>query len=245
MQSAIRTLRRRASLTQEELARLLEVNQSAISQWETGRTLPDLEKLPKLAEALGVCIQDLFPSEDDPSPAYVADSYSSSLEGEATAATERDGSALAKGPADTTLIGSDSPAAQPNASVPIVSIKGAGTDNKAVEELVGRTVEVPSWVSDNHPNAQAVIVEDDFMNRVAPKGSVAVFDPDLVPTNNRVVIIETEDRGAIIRRWHRGANTLMLTTDSFQPGDDIVVRSDPSVRLVGTVVYVSVPSELL
>jgi hypothetical protein len=110
--------------------------------------------------------------------------------------------------------------------------------------LVGRSVEVPAWVLEAHPHAQALVVRDGCMNRVAPEGSIAVFDPDLAPTNGHVAILIDEDRGFIMRRWHQGNNTLMLTADSFQPHDDIIMRGDWHARIIGTVVYVSVPPEL-
>ena len=38
-------LRRKAGLSQEQLAERLEVTRQTISKWETGRSVPDLEKL--------------------------------------------------------------------------------------------------------------------------------------------------------------------------------------------------------
>lgn len=45
----IRRLRKERDITQEQLAELLHVTSSAISQWETGRVMPDVVYLPKLA----------------------------------------------------------------------------------------------------------------------------------------------------------------------------------------------------
>lgn len=242
MQIDIRTLRRKASLTQKELALRLEVNQSAISQWETGRTLPDLEKLPKLAQALGVSIQELFPGQDT---SAFEEAAHISTRNDPSDATGQCKESLQDNPiTKTARIDCSTSGRSARAVVPLMTIRSSNQDSHA-DDLVGRDVEVPSWVLEYHPNARAYIVDDDLMNRIAPKGSVAVYDPNLAPTNNRVVIIETEDKGAIMRRWHQGTNTLMLTSDSFQPGDDIIIRGDLPVRLVGTVVYVSVPPELL
>ena len=238
IQIDIRSLRRNASLTQKELASRLEVNQSAISQWETGRTLPDLEKLPKLAQALGVTIQELFPSQDD---SVVKDgSRTHSNAGLSSTASQNDGSMQGTSSVSTTSVDGHASVRPAHAMVPLTTIKGLNHDLQA-NDLVGRDIEVPAWILESHPNAQAIIVDGDFMNRVAPEGSVAVYDPDLAPTNNRVVIIETAEKGCIMRRWHQGTNTLMLTSDSYQPGDDIIIRGDTPVRLIGTVVYVSVP----
>ena len=59
----IRHYRELAGMTQSELAQLLRINQKAVSQWETGETIPRADKLPQLARILGCTINDLF--EDD------------------------------------------------------------------------------------------------------------------------------------------------------------------------------------
>lgn len=59
----IRELRKAAGFTQEKFAVAVGVTQSTVSQWESGRVLPDTAKLPKLAEVLGCSIADLFTTE--------------------------------------------------------------------------------------------------------------------------------------------------------------------------------------
>ena len=49
----IETLRREAGLTQVELARRLETTQAAISKIETGRSLPSLTVIERIARAIG------------------------------------------------------------------------------------------------------------------------------------------------------------------------------------------------
>ena len=46
--------RRRKSMTQAELATLLEVTPGTVSQWESGTTEPTLRSVKKIAKALGV-----------------------------------------------------------------------------------------------------------------------------------------------------------------------------------------------
>ncbi len=50
----IKKLRRERDITQEQLAELLHLTPSAISQWETDRVLPDISYLPKLANLFRV-----------------------------------------------------------------------------------------------------------------------------------------------------------------------------------------------
>ena len=56
--NVIRELRQRAGLTQELLARLVDVSPATISAYETGRTSPTVEMLQRLGEVTGleVCV---------------------------------------------------------------------------------------------------------------------------------------------------------------------------------------------
>ena len=44
-------LRKRANLTQEQMAEKLHVTRQAVSNWETGKCQPDIETLTALSEA--------------------------------------------------------------------------------------------------------------------------------------------------------------------------------------------------
>ena len=52
--------RKRLGLTQDELGRKLNVTNKAVSKWETGETLPDIQLLEKLANTLEVTIDELL-----------------------------------------------------------------------------------------------------------------------------------------------------------------------------------------
>ena len=45
----IKELRKKSHVSQQELAKILNVHQTAISQWETGRTSPDIKTAQKIA----------------------------------------------------------------------------------------------------------------------------------------------------------------------------------------------------
>ena len=55
----IAKLRKEKNITQEELAKNLDVSAQAVSKWENGGA-PDLELLPKIADYFGVSIDYLF-----------------------------------------------------------------------------------------------------------------------------------------------------------------------------------------
>ena len=61
--NGIERMRKLNKLSQSELARQIEVAQSNVSQWETGKAFPSTEKLPMLAKILGCTIDDLFKEE--------------------------------------------------------------------------------------------------------------------------------------------------------------------------------------
>ena len=53
-------LRKRANLTQEQMAEKLHVTRQAVSNWETGKCQPDVETLTALSEALGCDVTELI-----------------------------------------------------------------------------------------------------------------------------------------------------------------------------------------
>jgi len=56
----IRTLRKNKNMTQEELAEVLLVSPQAVSKWETGQSVPDVELLPVIARYFGITMDEFF-----------------------------------------------------------------------------------------------------------------------------------------------------------------------------------------
>ena len=65
MGGRIRLLRQSLGLTQEQLGSALNLTAQAVSKWETGSALPDIQLLPALSEQLGVTIDALFAMTDE------------------------------------------------------------------------------------------------------------------------------------------------------------------------------------
>lgn len=65
MGAKIRQLRLHRGMTQEELGNGLGVSPQAVSKWESGTTLPDIQLLPELAVLFGVSIDELFSVTDE------------------------------------------------------------------------------------------------------------------------------------------------------------------------------------
>lgn len=63
--SRVKTLRLANSMTQEQLANKLGISPQAVSKWESGTNMPDIQILPDLAIIFGVSIDELFTMTDD------------------------------------------------------------------------------------------------------------------------------------------------------------------------------------
>ena len=58
--NSIKRIRESRNIRQVELAKLLNVTQGAISQWETGNCLPQADMLPQIAKVLDCTIDELL-----------------------------------------------------------------------------------------------------------------------------------------------------------------------------------------
>ena len=70
----VRTLRSEKGLTQLELAQRMGVTDKAVSKWERDLSIPDVGSLPKLAEELGVSVDELLQAKTAAQEAAVGDS---------------------------------------------------------------------------------------------------------------------------------------------------------------------------
>ena len=57
-------LRKQKGLTQEELAEVLYVSRTAVSKWESGRGVPNIESLKAISKFFSVTIDELLSSEE-------------------------------------------------------------------------------------------------------------------------------------------------------------------------------------
>lgn len=56
----LQLLRKSHNYTQEELAKKLDISRQAVSKWETGITLPDVEVLLKISKLYGLTINEIL-----------------------------------------------------------------------------------------------------------------------------------------------------------------------------------------
>lgn len=132
----------------------------------------------------------------------------------------------------------------PGVPVPVIGRVHAGTFEP--EEVAERVVHVAEEVIEGHPNAKGLIVDGHCMDKVIPEGCCVLYDPDITePTNGAVVIVETEDYSALMRRWYSTGRTLVLSPDSSDPEiEDIVMRwEDGPLKVLGTVFSFQAPDD--
>lgn len=61
--AAIKNLRIKQGMTQEQLGQMLGVSSKAVSKWETAKGLPDISLFEPIAKALGISVSELMSGE--------------------------------------------------------------------------------------------------------------------------------------------------------------------------------------
>ena len=56
----LRALREKNNMTQEQLAERMEVSRQTVSKWESGASMPEMEKLVQLTEMFGCTMDGLL-----------------------------------------------------------------------------------------------------------------------------------------------------------------------------------------
>ena len=220
----IKKLRDIFNLTQADLAEVAGVTKNAVSQWENGRAEPRMGAIERMAACYGLrksfLIEDRGMDQVDP---------------------------VTKKPRRPAYIpqGAMPIYSSGEATVPLLTLGRVHAGEITDEEDTQHCIEVPASVCERHPNAFALVVDGNCMNRVIPDGAHILVDPDCEPVNGSIAVVETEAYQAVMRRWYRGSSTLMLTADSYEEQEDIVFTADDGpVRVIGTVVWYQSPEEM-
>lgn len=137
------------------------------------------------------------------------------------------------------------PTASESAYAPLLGSVHAGepTDEETIQDMV----ELPQAVLNNHPNSFFLRVEGDCMDKVYPEGCFVLIDRDRPPQNGSIAAFEDENYQAVMRRYYKGANSLILAPESNNPDhEDIILGKDSerTVTVIGTVVWFQASKEM-
>lgn len=64
----VKMLRKQAGMSQEQLAEKLGVSRQAVTKWETGAGIPDIENIMAISALFDISIDDLLSNENGRNP---------------------------------------------------------------------------------------------------------------------------------------------------------------------------------
>lgn len=106
-------------------------------------------------------------------------------------------------------------------------------------------IPIPYEVRLRHPNGYFLEAEGTCMNKIYTEGSLIYIDPEKPPINGSVAVVSIDGQDYIMRRFFKGANTLILSPESYdETWTDIIITPDQSVEYRGLVVWYQAPREL-
>ena len=85
---AISALRKGENMTQMELADRMGISFQAVSNWERGNSMPDISKLPELAEIFGVTVDELLGEKSALVDAALSDKLEECMKNQGTSAED-------------------------------------------------------------------------------------------------------------------------------------------------------------
>lgn len=71
----LQKLRKERNITQESLAEKLNVSRQAVSKWEAGQTMPEIEKIIEIAKIYTISLDDLLLNQEEFEPKSQADVF--------------------------------------------------------------------------------------------------------------------------------------------------------------------------
>lgn len=75
MGETISTLRKEKGMTQKDLADMLNITDKAVSKWERNVAFPDTATIPKVAEILGISVEELMNAKSTPETGHKDSAY--------------------------------------------------------------------------------------------------------------------------------------------------------------------------
>lgn len=205
-------------INQDALASVADVSPSSVTRWRQGAQIRK-DSVERICNYFGL-------TEDD----LLSDAY---------------GLAAKEHGTHQVPPGAISPIASEPAYAPLLGRVHAGDAQEP--DILDERIPLPSEIYDAHPSAYFLEVEGQCMSRVYPEGCHILIDPDQEPTSGSIAVVSIDGADYVMRRLYRGANTLVLSPDSWDGGfEDIVVRDGDghTVEFHGTVVWFQSAGEM-
>ena len=126
----IKKLRRERDITQEQLAEYLNISVSSISQWECGKTTPDISLLAPLANIFEVSADLILGIDVDMKEKRIEEIYTSAYNDSAAGYRERAAETLRKGLAE-----------YPDSYKLMLACAPSGSDESSLHEAASRKLD--------------------------------------------------------------------------------------------------------
>lgn len=215
----IRQKRKERKLTLQQVGDAFGITRSSVSDWESGKTRPDQDKLPKLAVLLGTSIDELL-SESGGKRAVIGESKS----GEARTLSR------------SRMAGVDIPAEK----LPVISWTQAGHWSEIVNNLQAGDVE--EWVVCPFPESEFVLrVPGQAMYN--PGGDLSFRDGEYLSVSTKIepqhlslVVVKRDNEASAIFRQLLIENDGVLMLQTLNASwPERYIKVDRHVQLVGVV----------
>lgn len=125
--------------------------------------------------------------------------------------------------------------------VPIVGDVAAGDPCEAIE-LIDDVLTVPEAFRETHPDARALRIRGESMNKLFQADSYVIYDPDLEVRDGDVAVVYVNGDDATVKRVYFAGDTVVLHPESTM--DEFLDRaintkdpSSPSVAFAGRVIW--------
>lgn len=214
----LRVLLHNNDLTQKKFADSIHVTLTTVSGWLNRDVHPSCSSLSDICHNYGVSMKDLI-SEDEGLYARLHTPQPAS-------------------PA-LPVVGGDGSVS------PLMNYNFIAVTNP--QDGITSNVALPTIIRVNHPHGYFVVVPDNSMNRVLPCSSFAFIDPTKHPENGSVALLSIDGNPPKLRRYFRGANTIVLAPDSDSGSyTDSLFSSDEEerVHILGTLVWFQCAQEM-
>ncbi len=207
----LKKLRKYKGLNQDELAKLLGVGKTTISNHETGYTKPPQATLQQLASFYGVTVDDLM------NKSVSFDDLITSIE--------------KKSPVPTHNLGEDPTSSFVQKTVPVYL--NLTTQSVPTHEFIFST----SFVGEGE--IFGLKVPGDRMDRAAlPDGSIAIIREQDYADDGEIVAVALEDNPAFFCRYFRQGELVVLESESSNPvyRPVVVNPNEQSFKILGKVI---------